>query len=412
MLRNINLIKRLIMGYIKKFYIGGTSNSKEEQIGNYIRRSRGVLGGFTWSDTSKGGAKLMKEIQVGNWILKPDGTKVHVTARQANKQAARQTAKTQSVTSIPSSIAFAPWNQEPYMDQEEIGNSAVTSKTEQQSDIATAKDKKTNKAAIRSKITPKGQAYWDSQYKNFLSRMTDDQKAWLAQRGIDYNSAEEMQGYLSRIGKNVGKFGIDNKWGKDSQAAWNDLVNTTMKNNPLQTPIKEEQVVNTPVVDALDPFGYKTSNHYGDGMALKGLGFKNYSGLKNYVIANQNNQFAKDLRKRFGNDVNTWNQTDVENALGVSGTYRGGYAGDFGDMARSMARWAGETNAAYDAKQNEAKMDTARQQYATKLAQQFTPQLLKPNVEDPSKKFMIGKTQTNTLGDQFGLSKEWADGLV
>ena len=28
------------------------------------------------------------------------------------------------------------------------------------------------------------------------------------------------------------------------------------------------------------------------------------------------------------------------------------------------------------------------------------------------KKFMIDKTQTNTLGDQFGLSKEWAGGLV
>ena len=43
-----------------------------------------------------------------------------------------------------------------------------------------------------------------------------------------------MQGYLSRIGKDIGKFGADNKWGKDSQAAWDELVNTTMKDNPLQ----------------------------------------------------------------------------------------------------------------------------------------------------------------------------------
>ena len=79
-----------------------------------------------------------------------------------------------------------------------------------------------------------------------------------------------------------------------------------MKNNPLQTSVEE------PILDQPDPFGYSTTNHYGDGMALKELGFNNYSGLKNYVIANQNNQFAKDLKQRFGNDVNAWNQTDVE----------------------------------------------------------------------------------------------------
>lgn len=417
MLRNINLIKRLIMSYIKKFQSGGISNPKEEQIGNYIRRSRGVLGGFTWSDTSKGGAKLMKEIQVGNWILKPDGTKVHVTARQANKQAARQTVKTQSVTSIPSSIAFAPWNQEPYMDQEEIGNSAVTSKTEQQSDIATARDRKTNKAAIRSKITPKGQAYWDSQYKDFLSRMTDDQKAWLAQRGIDYNSAEEMQGYLSRIGKNVGKFGVDNKWGKDSQAAWDDLVNTTMKNNPLQTPIKEEQVINTPVVDAPDPFGYKTSNTYESNdfaNKLKKMGIRSNADLINFMNTSGKAGWSGDAwQKQFRSDVDKalngdYSDDNIRKVFNTQGNWGNGFMGrgDYGDFQNVLQTNTGVWNGIYDAKQNEARMNTARQQYAAKLAQQFTPQLLKPNVEDPSKKFMIGKTQTNTLGDQFGLFKE------
>ena len=96
MLRNINLIKRLIMSYnnrILKFQAGSYSIPKEETIGNYIRRSRGVLGGFEWYDTSNRGSKLTKEIQVGNWILKPNGTKVHISARSANKQATRQVTK-------------------------------------------------------------------------------------------------------------------------------------------------------------------------------------------------------------------------------------------------------------------------------------------------------------------------------
>ena len=274
-----------------------------------------------------------------------------------------------------------------------------------------------------AKITPKGQEYWDNQYQDFKNRMTDDQKAWLAQRGIDYNSAEEMQGYLSRIGKNVGKFGIDNKWGKDSQAAWNDLVNTTMKNNPLQTPIKEEQVVNTPVVDAPDPFGYKTSNTYEDDdfvSKLKTMGIRSNADLSHFMHTSGKvgwsgdtwqKQFRSDVDKALGGD---YSDDNIRRVFNTQGNWSNGFIGrgDYGDFQNVLQTNAGVWNGMYDAKQNEARMDTARQQYATKLAQQFTPQLLKPNVEDPSKKFIIGKTQTNTLGDQFGLSKEWAGGLV
>lgn len=270
------------------------------------------------------------------------------------------------------------------------------------------KTSRTSKPIV--KATPKGQAYWDKQYQDFKSKMTADQIAWLDQRGIDYSSAEQLQGYLQRMNKDIGKFGVDNKWGGDSQAAWDDFVNTTMKNNPLQTPVEKE-----PVVDAPDPFGYTTSNHYGDGMALKGLGFNNYAGLKNYVIANQNNQFAKDLKQRFGNDVNAWNQTDVENTLGVSGTYRGGRVGDFGDMARSMARWAGETNAAYDTKKE-----------ASIAKPTFNTQEMLNNVKSlkfttPEWKFSLnqGNIGASTLGDlpstkpqSINLSQEFTKSLI
>lgn len=187
--------------------------------------------------------------------------------------------------------------------------------------------------------------------KNFTNfQFSPEEIAYMKSLNYDPTDARSVQEFIlsetpdANLGvrKGVGK--TDGLWGQQSIAAFQALRDKGIF-KPKAIPIVEQ-----PVLDAADPFGYSTTNHYDDGMALKELGFNNYSGLKNYVIANQNNQFAKDLKQRFGNDVNAWNQTDVENALGVSGTYRGGYTGDFGDMARSMARWAGETNAAYDTK--------------------------------------------------------------
>lgn len=293
--------------------------------------------------------------------------------------------------------SVSDWRKEQAARQQPVVASTITTKTSRTNRIS--------KPTV--KVTPKDQAYWDKQYQDFKSKMTADQKAWLDQKGIDYSSAEQLQGYLSRINKNIDQSFVDNKWGKNSQAAWENFVNTTMKNNPLQTPVEE------PILDQADPFGYSTTNHYDDGMALKELGFNNYSGLKNYVIANQNNQFAKDLKQRFGNDVNAWNQTDVENALGVSGTYRGGYAGDFGDMARSMARWAGETNAAYDTKKE-----------ASVVKPTFNTQEMLNNVKSlkftaPEWKFSLnqGNIGASTLGDlpstkPINISQEFIKGLA
>ena len=266
---------------------------------------------------------------------------------------------------------------------------------------------------------------WGKEFTNFMGGLSTEQQEWLKNNGLQ--DATKLQEYLNTMKFDVGKFGADGKFGKDSKAAWNRFVASGImgKNNDQEILKRQlEQKKSEPVVDASDPFGYSTTNHYGDGMALKELGFNNYSGLKNYVIANQNNQFAKDLKQRFGNDVNAWNQTDVENALGVSGTYRGGYAGDFGDMARSMARWAGETNAAYDQREIASRTDSSGIVHnTTKLAQLFNKadaslkatndnkyKLNIPNWDFTLKQGNIGAI---TLGDQPSLSKEWAgfDGM-
>ena len=408
---------------ILKFQAGGHPTPKEESIGNYIRRSRGVLGGFEWYDTSNRGSKLTKEIQVGNWILKPNGTKVHITARQANTQAARNNAAKQAVVNNKqletplwdsSTLSWA-WQQNPQNSQKEVTQPEVVQDVPQQTQTPKQTTEQTPKQPPKRsvssrinrptvKVTPKGQAYWDKQYQDFKSKMTDDQKAWLAQRGIDYNSAEQLQGYLSRINKNIDQSFVDNKWGKNSQAAWENFVNTTMKNNPLQTPVEE------PILDQPDPFGYKTSNTYeGDDFAnkVKALGIRSNADLMHFMYESGKEgwkgdawqtQFRSDVDRLLGGD---YSDKNIRKVFKTKNGWNNGFMGrgDFGDFQNVLQTNAGVWNGMYDAKQNEARMDVARQQYAAKLSQQFTPQLSKPIIEDPSNKFMVGNIGAFTLGD-------------
>ena len=109
-------------------------------------------------------------------------------------------------------------------------------------------------------------------------------------------------------------------------------------------------------------------------------------------------QFRNDVDRLLGGDYSDDNIRKVFKTKNGWGTgFRG--RGDFGDFQNVLQTNAGVWNGIYDAKQNEARMDAARQQYATKLSQQFTPQLFKPTVNDPSKKFMVGNIGATTLGN-------------
>ena len=294
--------------------------------------------------------------------------------------------------------SVSDWRKERTAGQQPVATNTVTTKTGR-----TGRTGRTGKSTV--KVTPKGQAYWDSQYQDFKDKMTDDQKAWLDQRGIDYSSAEKMQDYLQRIGKkNIGKFGIDNKWGDDSQAAWDDFVNTTMKNNPLQTPVEE------PILDQPDPFGYKTSNTYEDddfASKLKRMGIRSNADLMHFMYESGKEgwkgdewttQFRNDVDRLLGGD---YSDDNIRRVFKTKNGWNNGFMGrgDFGDFQNVLQTNAGVWNGMYDAKQNEARMDAARQQYAAKLSQQFAPQLSKPTIEDPSKKFMVSNIGATTLGN-------------
>lgn len=165
-----------------------------------------------------------------------------------------------------------------------------------------------------------------------------------------------MQGYLSRINKNIDQSFVDNKWGKNSQAAWENFVNTTMKNNPLQTPIEE------PVVDAPNPFGYKTSNTYEDNdfaSKLKRIGIRSNADLMHFMYESKKpnwkgdawtTQFRNDVDRLLGGDYSDDNIRKVFKTKNGWGTGFIG-RGDFGDFQNVLQTNAGVWNGMYDAKE-------------------------------------------------------------
>lgn len=83
---------------------------------------------------------------------------------------------------------------------------------------------------------------------------------------------------------------------------------------------------------------------------IRALNFNNYGSLLNAAnnSANDNNAFMIALKRRYGNDTSKWNQQQIENDLGIRGTYRRFGGGDFGDMSRAMASYIGTWNGRND----------------------------------------------------------------
>lgn len=132
------------------------------------------------------------------------------------------------------------------------------------------------------------------------------------------------------------------------QGEWkpSDPVQTSYKVNNIPEPMnpdtlpKSGQLREVVVTAQKQPLQMFTKDD------IRSLGFNNYQGLLNAVSNrnNWNNNFVKALNNRFGTDYANWKQKDIENALGVKGTYRSFGGGDFGDMFNNMASWMGTYN--------------------------------------------------------------------
>jgi hypothetical protein len=180
---------------------------------------------------------------------------------------------------------------------------------------------------------------------------TDEEKKYMTDAGFDPTNAKSVQEFIlskasnANLGARKGAGIADGYWGDKSAAAFQAL-----RNQGIFTPKVDAQETPAPVIDEpvdAPDFGYSTNQDYSNGMQFKNLGFNNFQGLLRYAQGS-NDQFAQDLRQRFGDRLS--DQAYVEEQLGVSGKYRGGRAGDFGDIARSMQAWKSTTNQAFDDK--------------------------------------------------------------
>lgn len=178
-----------------------------------------------------------------------------------------------------------------------------------------------------------GQRYYTSGYEDRVRELGLNNR----------NDIIDWQNTLKAGGYDIGSHGVDGVWGKDTERAYQEYLR-------MSNPKPNKVTVTTPAPTAPD-FGYRSTFDYNSGTnkGIRDLGFNNYQGLLSYVKANPNDAFARDLIQRFG-DTDKWTQANIETQLGVRGRYRRGRGGDFSDIFRSMAEWAGQQNAAYDQK--------------------------------------------------------------
>lgn len=156
-----------------------------------------------------------------------------------------------------------------------------------------------------------------------------------------------MNNYLAQNGNLNHGLSLDGHWGTQSDRTLKTIL-AQMPNDYKRKDIKPvDAPVDAPIVTTTVPnLGYRSTFNYADGS--RNFGFNNYNGLVAFASTFKDDAFAKDLRKRFGEDPSKWKQKQVEAALNVRGKYRGGAGGDINDMLRSMAAWAGNNNRTWD----------------------------------------------------------------
>lgn len=162
----------------------------------------------------------------------------------------------------------------------------------------------------------------------------------------------DYDAFIGRAHMKNGNDGIDNSGGWSGSKNYNrdnvfnnqqinPITADQANNNTLVSYNQQSQTPKTPQRTRLQKF---TDDD------IRSLGFNNYQGLLNAAnnSNNKNNRFLQSMYDRYGSDTSKWNQTTIENDLGVKGKYRRFGGGDFGDMSRSMMAWVGKNNGEID----------------------------------------------------------------
>lgn len=220
--------------------------------------------------------------------------------------------------------------------------------------------------------------------KSFNERSTSDDKykkynealdALAREEGYNMSTAKGRQSALLAFADKNGlinreKFSknfADGYWGTESDNMDLDIANKYMDslNTPATTPAPATTPKYTPYQQAV--VDYNTAGKFlGNKGAVRGLNFRNYNEMENFVRENPNHIFSRLMTTLYGTDTNLWNRANIEGDIRIGGNYG---RRDAGRLQRFLGNWAG-TNAGRLANMTEEQWNPKSQ--PTQTTQQST----------------------------------------
>lgn len=247
---------------------------------------------------------------------------------------------------------------------------------------------------VGPKASVKGQQDWDNNFQTMRGGLSSQQQMYLDSLGIDMSSAETMQAGINKyLGNN--NLAVDNKWGNKSQRALDALLGYMPKdyqNDDMKQGLANEvNLPNDALIDAPDPFGYKTSNTYEDDNftnKVKALGIGSNADLINFMYNSGKEgwkgdawqtQFRSDVDRALGGD---YSDDNIRKVFGTQGKWGRGFMGrgDFGDFQNALQTNSGVWNGMYDAKEQASRTDANGIVYSSPdMMKKFKKITLQPN---------------------------------
>ena len=245
-----------------------------------------------------------------------------------------------------------------------------------------------------AKGTLKSQEQWNNDFQTMLGGLSSQQQMYLDSLGIDMSNAKAMQASINKhYGNN--KLVIDNKWGSKSQGALDELlrgmpadyVNADMREGLAN----EKNIPDQPMIDAPDPFGYKTSNTYEDddfASKLKRMCIRSNADLMHFMYESKKpnwqgdawqTQFRSDVDRLLGGD---YSDTNIRKVFKTKNGWGNGFMGrgDFGDFQNVLQTNAGVWNGMYDAKEQASRTGASGTVYSSpEMMRKFESIKLQPN---------------------------------
>ena len=423
MLRNINLIKRLIMNEIQKF-------KKNRMIpkGQYGLKSHEILGatvngenvayvnipgkGYIAID-GKGNAYTTRNEGKNGELFYGHTTFIPIKLTNYDRQHIYKAVRDNSMTGLAVNSIAKYWAAQ---GKSKVNVSAATqkkgrrfidrdgseywlgsdgSKTLLKKGTSSTGDGRGNQTGIvKPKAAVKDQQYWDNNFQTMRGGLSSQQQMYLDSLGIDMSSAETMQ---AGINKYLGNNNLveDNKWGNKSQGALDALLRYMPKdyqNDDMKQGLANEaNLPNDALIDAPDPFGYKTSNTYEDdnfANKLKGMGIRSNADLINFMYKSGKEgwkgdawqtQFRSDVDRALGGD---YSDANIRKVFGTQGKWGRGFMGrgDFGDFQNALQTNSGVWNGMYDAKEQASRTGASGTVYSSpEMMKKFEKIELQPN---------------------------------